>query len=223
MKKQLHADFRLIKEDPMIFVMFLAPLLLMTVIKLAFIYLLPLIEPSISIDLKPFITACVLTITAGLLGVATTFMLIEDKDNNIYEFMQVTPLGRIGYLKHRLFVPIIFSFIYVLTNMTVFHLNPLLTPILVILVLSEIIIVSLLLFHFSDDKLMLLSYAKGVNLGMIFSLVRILDSQSFIYFSMLIPTFWVAEVILFPTITNIFFSIIIHSIWVTILTKKYLK
>ena len=58
-----------------------------------------------------------------MVGTATGFMMIDDKDGKIFELMQITPLGRKGYLFNRLLLPVAITFIYSLAGWLLLDMN----------------------------------------------------------------------------------------------------
>lgn len=216
--KHLKSDLKQITRDPIIIILYFAPVLLFIFVLIAIHYLPPYINHYFNLlDYLPYILAGTLSLTSGLLGIATGFMMIDDKDGKIYELMQITPLGRKGYLLNRLLIPCLMTIIY--TSLFIYFIYPL--PFtqsisLVIMCFIQSALFAIALFHLADDQVKGLTYAKGLNIIIIFAFTKLIENDFVNTLARVIPTFWLTEVIHFSDFHIVSIALIIHLLWLSV-------
>lgn len=106
----LHAEFKKWVRDPMLFFMLGYPL----IIGLVGRYGLRYIEHASGISLLPYtdIVLVVLTLmTPHIFGALLGFSILDDRDDHIFESVQVTPLSVAGFLAFRVSIVMVLSLI----------------------------------------------------------------------------------------------------------------
>lgn len=213
--KHLKSDLKQISREPIIFILYFAPFLLLIFVLIALYYFPPLINQYFNLlDYTSYILASTLNLTSGLLGIATGFMMIDDKDGKIYELMQITPLGRKGYLFNRLLIPCMMSIIY--ASIFIYAIQPLsfIQSIFIILMcFIQSALFAIALFHLADDQVKGLTYAKGLNIIIIFTFTRLIKNDLLSIIAVIIPTYWLTEAIHFNDLYILMAALIIHLIW----------
>ena len=213
--KHLKSDLKQISREPIIFILYFAPLLLFIFVLIALYYLPPFIDQYFDLmDYLSYILAGTLGLTSGLLGIATGFMMIDDKDGKIYELMQVTPLGRKGYLFNRLLIPCMMAVFY--ASIFIYFIHPLSfiqSIFLIIMCFIESALFAIALFHLADDQVKGLTYAKGLNIIIIFAFTRLIKNDFISLLAFIIPTYWLTEAIRFNDLYLLTIALIIHLIW----------
>lgn len=217
----LKTDIKLIVREPIILLLYLVPILLIVLSKILIIYLPNILLELVNFDLiiyKEYIFSSVLALIASMLGVVTGFMMIDDRDGKIYELMQVTPLGRKGYLYNRLFIPFIMSIFYSILFFIIVMPNKSISLYLAITICISVntVIIGILLFNLAEDKVKALTYAKAINILMLFTLVELTSFKYLIYFGHLVPMFWFTKIIFNPSFFNIILALIVHVFWLII-------
>ncbi|MBN2898990.1 MAG: hypothetical protein JXO44_09480, partial [Clostridia bacterium] len=151
-----------------------------------------------------FYTICV--ITPGLLGIVIGFRMLDDKDEGISELMSITPAGQRGYLYNRL------GFISALSIIYTFYIY-LLWPYKIISI-PQLVLVSLplagyglilgsVLFIIAPDKVKGLTYAKVLNLLLIFGFSELIPVQGIKFVGYGMPTYWLFKILTDPTPYNL--------------------
>ena len=160
-------DLKQIVRDPIMTLLLFAPLLLIVVFKLLEMFLVPYLAAKTGFDITPYfpyVLSFVLLMNSGMLGIVTGFMMLDERDGNISQLLEVTPLGRNGYLANRLIFASILAIIYGFIGIAVFKLPDLSFFAIVLLsVLSAFYtaIIGLLIFSGAEDKVKGLTFAKG--------------------------------------------------------------
>ncbi len=223
-------DTKLIMRDPVMLALMCAPFLLIIAFKAFEIWLFPYIEHNFGICMNAYsayILSFVILMSAGMLGIVIGFVMLDDKDANTLELMEVTPLGRYGYLFNRLALAVSFSAMYCFIVLLVFK-QPVL-PIyaqLILLIMSSIYtaIIGLLIFYGSDDKVKGLTFAKGLNILSLFAFADLFTLKWLTILAWFFPPYWLTMLIKSPNSTSIFaLAILVHLSWLSVLVLKFKK
>ncbi len=222
-------DIKQIMRDPVMTIVMMAPVFTIIVFKLLVIFLIPFITIKTGFDLLPwlnYILVFVLLINSGLLGIVTGFMMLDERDGNIAELMSVTPLGRSGYLINRLSFASILSFVYCIAGFYVLSLVSL--PWILVLFLSLLMaiysaIIGLLIFQGADDKVKGLTFAKALNLFVLFAFTDLFAMKWLTVLSWFFPPYWITMVIKYPHSGLVIgMALLVHVVWLWVLGKQVL-
>ncbi len=217
------SDLKMIMRDPIMALLFFVPLMIGIIFKLLIHFLLPFALEFVdfSLPLEPYLLSMTLLMTPYMLGVVMGFMMLDDKDGNIIDLVLVTPYGRRGYLLNRILFISIFTFLYSWINYLILNLVDLnILSLLYISILLSVFAASigLLFFRIASDKIIGLTYAKILNLVIIFVFADFIKAEWFLYVAVLFPTFWITKLITDPdVVANNIFSGIVVLVWFFIL------
>ncbi len=225
----MKADYKQLLREPMMIFLLLLPLLLIGIGKLSVVILPSIVYEYTNItllDYYGYIVGMVFLLIAGMLGTVTGFMMLDDKDARIYELMSITPLGREGYLYNRLFIPVLMTWIYGVITWTLYdgiQISIGLLLLILVLLSIETIIIGIILLYIADDKVKGLTYAKGLNVVLLFSLTDLLKNQLLQGISMLFPTYWITKILIEPDIAHIASALGIHLVWLAIIGRRFYR
>jgi fluoroquinolone transport system permease protein len=169
------------------------------------------------LDFKLYILSGALNLTNSLLGIATGFMMIDDKDGKIYELMQITPMGRKGYLLNRLIIPGMMAIIY--TLIFIYFIQPLAliqSVFLLLMCFTQSAVFAIALFHLADDQVRGLTYAKGLNIIIIFAFAKLINNDFISLLALFMPTYWITEAIQYNNHYTLANALMIHMIWLAL-------
>ncbi len=221
-------DIKQIMRDPIMTLLLFAPLLLIIVFKILEIFLFPFLAEKVGFDLTPYsayILSFILLMNSGMLGIVTGFMMLDERDGNISQLLEVTPLGRGGYIINRLAFASLLSIIYCFVSIAVFQQPAL--PLFTIVLLSALsaiytAIIGLLIFSGADDKVKGLTFAKGLNTLVLFAFTDLFALSWLTFLSWFFPPYWITLIIKSPhSITIAFIGLLIHASWLGILIFQY--
>lgn len=221
-------DIRQIVRDPIMLVLLFVPVILIVVFKLILVFLLPVLVAHTGFNPESYyvyLLSFSLLLIAGMLGIVTGFLMIDERDGNIAELMAVTPLGRTGYLMNRLsfagLITIVYSFmaIYVLN---VLHLKLFTALWLACLMVLYTAIFGLILFNSADDKVKGLTFAKGLNAFAFFAFTDLFQLQWLTALSWIFPPYWITAIIKDPGSSLPYvMALIVHAAWFAVLLVRY--
>ena len=218
LKSNIH---QLIKE-PIVTIMFILPYIISIIFKLIIVYIIPILESNFNLDIadyKGYILSFVFIISATMIGIVMGFLMLDDKDGKIIELLRVTPLGLKGYLTVRFSFSFISTFSSIIIGyyiLNIFYIK-LFSLIFITGILSTVsIIIGLLFFLVATDKVKGLTYAKGLNIIVIFGLSDLLKGEFIHYISLPFPTYWITRVLIYQNeLLYYLFAIISTLLWLS--------
>lgn len=220
--KRFKADIKLIlRERIMVFIMF-APLLIMTLFKIGVPLLNEILIRELSFDLSPYyiyITAMAIILSPFLLATLAGFLILDEKDQNLFPLMKITPAGMSGYYFGRLFLPSLVSFIYCIFAVYFICLNRIPFHCMVfcaIITILETVMIALFLGAFAKDKVQGMTYAKGLGILMFPMFFELFNNEALNFVSYITPFYWVKKAIEEPVFLNYIIGFVVHVIWLGI-------
>lgn len=198
--QNLKLDLRMIKSDPMLMMSMATPLFLLGLLAFLFPLIKDLVLSHFQYDIQQHYYQCViftLPLTPMLFGMVYGFILLDERDQGIITLISVTPYGKSGYLKTRLSIPSILSFITILALCLTLNINELVS-------ISHIIIASLalslnaplvLMFlgAFASNKIEGIAISKAFGLILIAILIEFILPHPYNWLGAYSPLFWVAK------------------------------
>lgn len=112
-RSALKYDFMQIRKDPVLFASVVAPFLFWIILRFGFPAAGGLFQSLWQFDIYPYynhVGVIFLALIPMMFGMAYGFMLLDERDEGIITALSVTPLGKSGYLKLRLGLPVLMSF-----------------------------------------------------------------------------------------------------------------
>lgn len=221
-------DIKQVVRDPIMALLLVAPLLLITVFKLLEVLLIPFLAIKTGFDMAPYtayVQAFVLLINSGMLGIVTGFMMLDERDGNIAQLLEVTPMGRSGYLINRLLFASLLSIVYCIISFAVFKLVYL--PLISIIFLSVLsamytAIIGLLIYSGADDKVKGLTFAKGLNSLVLFAFTDLFSLNWLTILSWFFPPYWMTMTIKTPHSLMVYgIALLVHAGWLGFLIFRY--
>jgi fluoroquinolone transport system permease protein len=213
-------DLKRLFRDQITTLLFFAPLLLSVIFKLLFAYLPPILLSNLDFDImvyQHYILSFVLVINAGLLAMVMGFSMQEDKDSHMIVLLSVTPLGKSGYMLMRFSMVAIMVFVYSFLCYAILGIYILtLTQLLLIAILLCFYasMFGLILFNIAEDKVSALTYAKGLNIFVLFIFSRLVNVKWVDTLSSFFPTYWINALIISPNDAKVtILSIVVHLVW----------
>jgi hypothetical protein len=165
------------------------------------------------VGLTAYAVPIMYVLPAYLVGWVAGFLLIEDRDDGPLMALEVTPMGKSGFLAYRLGLAGLVTFIVGLLAawLLVPQAGPGLAIILSILMAVEAAIVALLLVAFAGNKVEGLALAKIINLGAIAPLAAFAP-WPWRYAATPFPSFWIGELLSGRVMTGLLIGVPIHLV-----------
>lgn len=227
-------DMLQIRKDPMLLLSIAVPFLLWAVMQFGFPALQNLILVQASLDITPYYEMAglfLLTIIPMMFGMVYGFMLLDEKDAGIINAISVTPMGRVGYLRLRIGIPMIFSFIASVLFCQLLGLGSQinfleLLFLCAVLTLNAPILV-LFLGAFADNKVEGMAIAKGFGVLLSAMLIDFIVPAPWNWLGSFSPLYWFERAFLSQNNLDFtiysFTSLSTHFLLLYFLHKKFIS
>ncbi|NOZ32136.1 MAG: ABC transporter permease [Alphaproteobacteria bacterium] len=150
-------------------------------------------------DVTGFVAAMVLVMPALLIGWVGGFLLLEDRDDGTLLAVQVTPIGKTGYVGYRLMLGFMVSAAFTLVAAP-FVLGPdfgwAFVAFMALLIGLQSTVTALVLVALASNRVEGLAITKLLNMAALFPLLAIIPGPWRLVFG-LIPQFWIGELLEF--------------------------
>ena len=223
-------DVKTIYRDGIFIMAILAPLLFALLIR----YLLPVLNEytlqKFDYNLfihEPFILSIALIMVPLMLGTLVGFILLEERDEDIFIYFAVTPLMKTGYLVYRLSISIIFTILLsglVVLICDIHVLSFLEFGLITGMLALETPLFAILLASFATNKVEGLAVSKVMNAIIIIPFVSYFVTSAWKYIGAVLPPYWISLLIVEQT-KPIFYLIgyFIHFIFLYIVVKRFIQ
>ena len=195
----LAGDLKRISRDPILAVFIAVPVLLSTLLAFGLAPARDFLLRATGFDLAPhytFSAAILLQMLPLVLGMFTGFIILDDRDENVLQYMAVTPLSRGGYLVYRLALPVMAGLIITLPMLALSDL--LAAPIaalapITLLAAMQAPVVALFMAAFASNKVEGLAIGKLCGPLVVGPLIGYLLAPPLKFLGALFPPFWITE------------------------------
>jgi fluoroquinolone transport system permease protein len=229
----LRLDVRNLARDPMLLLITCLPVLVAILMRFLVPFLAGLLIDHLNFDLSPYyplITSFFFMLAPMMYGWVIGFMLLDERDENILEYISVTPLGKTGFLSYRMGLPVLLSFAMAFVLVAVIGLVPFsLLHILpaTLLAALEAPIVALFLAGFAGNKVEGLALGKGMGTAFLAPLAALFIPVPYQYLAGVLPPYWVAKLFIEPhpvpwiQALLITAGLVVHAFWLILMLRKF--
>lgn len=223
--KTFFGSFTLIRRDPLLMILVLGPFLYGPAFRFGLPLLQPVLMNAFAFDLTSWYSLAdmmLLTLTPMLAGMLCGFLMLDERDQGVGEYYNVTPLGGVGYIASRLALPVLWSIVIAPVLMLLFSLtHPDMLRVLCIAVAGGIFgaVNTLILLSFAGNKVEGLAVSKMLGLTMMPMIVPIITSSPWGLVAGVFPAYWLGALLqgplwLFPV------ALVVSFIWLVVFYRR---
>lgn len=227
-------DFKLLRGDPMLILSIMVPFILWSLMKFVFPLLEDLVFDKFAYDIGQWYRQAgyfFMLLIPMMTGMVYGFIMVDERDEGIITAISVTPAGKPGYLKNRLGLPMLLSFIFLLLFCYLLRLQgskgPFEIIILSALIASQALFILLVLGAFADNKIMGLAISKGFGILLLGPVLDFVLPGYLKWLGAFSPMFWTGRAFLTEEAhlrwIYILAALVIHIILIFILYTRFLK
>ena len=191
-------DLKLIVRDSTLVMAVFGPLAITILL-----FFLPSIEALILIKFgfdpgpfRLFIVSFLSLIPGMLFAMIYGFIVLDERDEEVIDFISITPLRKEGYLTYKLIMPMLLSagfFLFIIYATSLVRLNPIPAMGIAIMVAIETAIGTLFLVAFSENKVEGLAFSKVLGIMYLAIPLVFFWNSSWHWISAFLPPFWIAK------------------------------
>jgi len=201
--RRLTYDFKLLKGDPMLYMIMAVPFILWALMQFLIPWIIELSLENWDLDLTAYYKQAgtfFLMLIPMMIGMVYGFILLDERDGGIITAISVTPTGKLGYLSMRLGVPIFLSLVAILLFQLVLDLRDnldfLQLIVISLIVSSQSLLLLLLLGAFADNKVMGMAISKGFGILLIGPLLDYILPGAIKWTGAYSPLFWASRALM---------------------------
>ena len=226
-------DLKNIVRDAMLLLILSAPILILMLLRFGISPAAELIRTQFAFDLTPylqliFIFFCCLV--PMLFGMLIGLVFLDEQDENVIQFIAVTPLQRSGYLRQKFGAPTLAAFLYL---SLFFPLSGLadgywlrFIP-LAALLATEVPLCGMFLAGLANNKVEGLALAKVMGIYIVAPIVGYFVHSPLQYIAGISPVFWISEAYLSASALaywiNFILGVLVHSVLFYFLYRKFTR
>jgi fluoroquinolone transport system permease protein len=229
----IKSDLKNIGYDPMLMMCLVAPFLILLVA----LFLLPIVSALTTQyfnfpldDYFAIIRLMFFTITPMMIGMIFGFILLDERDGGIISYLIITPLGKSGYVKIRMMMPVLASFIMNIAFLALNGFGSIISwaelLILSIVVAFEAPMMLLFLAAFASNKVEGMAIAKGFGIIMMPLLIDYFFKGDWRWLMSVSPLWWVERAVFSESTVRWFYlagAAIVHFVVIWLLYRKFEK
>lgn len=227
-------DFKNITRDPMLLLSSAAPVLITLVTIFGFQATATLALQTWQLDISPYypqVAVFFSTIMPMMLGMVYGFILLDERDAGLITNLAVTPLGRGGYLRLRLVIPTLFSFVVVFAFLRITAAAPQLAFWQLFLAAAVLAlgapIMILFLGAFADNKVEGVALSKAYGVLLLFVVADFMISAPWALLTGISPLVWAVRALLTDSVPMFLgywaVGMIYHLLLLAALMRRFLK
>ncbi len=173
-----------------------------------------------------YVSSFVLLLTAVLMGWMTGMLLLEDRDDGPLLALEVTPIGKNGFLLYRTGITALFAFLASLViGKLLLNQHFGLQLFLAVLIALEAVIITFALLAMANNKVEGLALSKVLNIAALIPLMALVPS-GLRYLAAWIPSYWIGELLYgdsLPVATVYLLALFIHIAMLVFLYRAIQK
>lgn len=216
----------------MLILILLVPFILWALMYFLFPFLETLVMKQWSVDISPYYPQAgtfFLMLIPMMIGMVYGFILLDERDAGIITAISVTPTGKSGYLKIRMSIPMVLSFVSIILFLVLLQLTGTLGLfqlfVISILVSSQSLVLLLLLGAFAHNKVMGMAISKGFGILLVGPLLDYGLPAPFNWIGAYSPLFWASRSLLAGSPSSFWLyagiTFFFHLILIWILFRKF--
>lgn len=158
-----------------------------------------LIQSKIGFDLTPFRSFIVifLSLVPGMLfAMIYGFIILDERDEDVIDFISITPLRKQGYLSYKLIMPMLLSagfFLFIIFTTSLIRFNSVHAIAVAVMAALEAAIGTLFLVSFSENKVEGLAFSKVMGIMYLAIPLVFFWNSGWHWLSAFLPPFWIAQ------------------------------
>jgi hypothetical protein len=192
-------DFRIIRRDATFLMSLLAPVMIAVMAKIGLPLLTDALEKNFSFDLTSYynlILSFIMVLIPYILGLLSSLLLLDEKDENILSYIAVTPIAKEGYIIYKIISPVVFSVVcsfFAVIFIGISKINMIRVLPVIFLGALEAPLVALFIAKFASNKIEGLAYTKGTGLILFVPVITYFWKTNYSVILGIFPTYWVGK------------------------------
>lgn len=226
--KLFQIGLKQITKDGMLFVLLPAPFLVGLVFKFAIPFANSIIVDKLSFSLLPWyglVDGMLVCLTPMFTAMIAAFLLLEERDEGIGAFYQITPTEGYSYLAARIGIPMLWALAATIITLLLFNISGLSLSIILessFIGTSTGLFLAMMVVSVAENRVEGLALSKLMGVSFLGLVLIWFVPAPYYYFAAFLPSFWIGKLIIDGT--NIFaFTLGLLScfLWIAFFTRRF--
>ena len=198
----IKGDLKIIGRDPMLILSFVAPFLLLIIALFLFPIVSQLSIKYFSLPLDSYFllgSFFFFSLIPMLFGMIYGFILLDERDEAIISYLSITPLGKSGYLRTRMIIPVLASFVFGMAFLILTGFSSLLNwfeiIVITLIVATEAPLMLLFLAAFAGNKVEGIALTKSFGIILLPVVIDYFTQGSWRWVLSFSPLWWIERAI----------------------------
>jgi fluoroquinolone transport system permease protein len=228
--KLFHMGIKQIFKDGIMIVLLPTPILVGLLFKFGIPFGNALLEAQFSFSLTPWyglVDGILICLTPMFMAMISAFLLLDERDEGVGAFYQITPTAGYTYLMARVGLPMLWAL--VMTNITILFFNISGLGMAILLTSSFIgaligIGMSMMVVSLAGNRVEGMALAKLIGASLLGLPLVWFVPTPYAYFFAFLPSFWLGKIIMDGlNILTIAPALLVSLAWIAFFTKKFLS
>lgn len=227
--KLFQIGLKQIAKDGMLLVLLPAPFLVGLIFKFAVPFANGITEDKLSFSLLPWyglVDGMLICLTPMFVAMVSAFLLLDERDEGVSAFYQITPTEGYSYLTARIGIPMAFALIITIIAATVFNISGL-SPITILSssFISALTGISLAMtvVSMAENRVEGLAFSKLMGISFLGLILVWFIPTPYSYFSSFLPSFWIGKLIMDGgNLFSFVLGLISCLIWIIFFSRRFL-
>ncbi|RAV03479.1 hypothetical protein [Paenibacillus sp. YN15] len=228
--KLFQIGIRQITRDGMLLVLLPAPFLIGLIFKLAIPFANQILEDMLSFSLIPWyglVDGLLICLTPMLMAMVSAFLLLEERDEGIGAFYQITPTEGYAYLMARIGFPMVYSLLVTGFAAAVFNISGLSIGAIVCSSFISTLMgsaLAMMIVSIAGNRVEGLAISKLAGVSLLGLVTVWFIPAPYALLAAFLPSFWIGKMMMKDiSLFSIIMGLLFCLLWIVIFTRKFQK
>ena len=219
-----------IGRDGMLFIMLPAPLFIALFLKFVIPFANKILEERLLFSISPWyglVDGILICVSPMFVAMISAFLLLEEKDEGIGAFYQITPASGNTYIFARIVLPMIWAFASTIIVSIIFAISTIgIGAIIMASIVSSLfgIALAMMVVSLAENRVEGLAISKLMGVSFLGLILAWIVSSPYQYFVAFLPSFWIGKIVMNGlNLYDSIFGILVNSLWIIVFTRKFRK
>ena len=220
--------YRQIIRDGMLLVLIPLPLLVGLIFKIGIPLVNSVLEAEYEFSLENWYgmaDGLLICLSPLFTAMIMAFLLLDERDEGLNSFYQITPLAGSAYLTARIVTPLLWSFIYSTAVIVIFHISKISFVVMVAACLLSSLtggFLALMIVAMAANRVEGLAVAKLTGLSFLGLILIWMLPEPLCYLSAFLPSFWIGKLISEGgSLFSLGGGLLVCGVWIFFFLAKY--
>lgn len=219
-----------ILKDGMLLVLIPAPFLVGLFFKFGIPYINQWLTQQFSFSITPWyglIDGMLICLTPMFVAMISAFLLLEERDEGVNAFYQITPAEGYSYLYARIGFPMLWAYLVTIVISAVFNISDLSVGVIFLsAIISNLtgIFLAMMVVSLANNRVEGLAFSKLMGISFLGLILIWFIPRSYFFLMAFLPSFWIGKLLMEGAdFLSFMGGVLTCSVWIAIFTRRFIK